>query len=216
MNSQILLNWIADYGMAAVFLVIALEYACFPVPSELVLPFAGAFAARTGIRFFWMLLISVGAGLAGSLICYLIGYYGGNLVLQKWTLKHPKSKQGLDASRNWFEKYGNLSVMLGRVLPLCRTYISFIAGLSKQSPIKFLLFSAVGITVWNTVLTGLGYQLGAHWETVSVYAEKYQYLLLPAVIVLVFAVVMNIRSKIRKSSYSKSSAAEKDVKKKGR
>lgn len=193
------LEFINQYGLWAVFFLIILEYACFPVPSELVLPFAGAYAAQTGRAFILVLLLSIGAGLLGALICYAIGYFGGGAFVDKMAKKFPKSRSGLEASQQWFEKYGNLSVMIGRVLPLCRTYISFAAGVVRQSPLPFILNSAVGITVWNLVLVGLGYTLGANWGVVTIYAERYKYILLPVVLLLIFAVILNIIKKNKKS-----------------
>ncbi|HEX3026295.1 MAG TPA: DedA family protein [Clostridia bacterium] len=195
MAGSVLLEWIAEYGLAAVFIMIAMEYACFPMPSEILLPFAGAFAAQNGIGFFSLLLVSVGAGITGAFTCYLIGAFGGSAVIDRISRKHPKTAAGINASRAWFHRYGNLSVMIGRVLPICRTYISFVAGISRQNPVWFAAFSLIGISIWNLVLTGLGFMLGDNWERVSVYAEKYKYILLPVVLVLIFGIINHIRNK---------------------
>ena len=88
--------------------------------------------------------------------------------------------------------------MLGRVLPLCRTYISFISGLSRQNVIKFLGYSAIGITLWNLVLVGFGFKIADHWEIISVYAKRYTYVLLPVVILIVFIIICNIKKNIGK------------------
>jgi len=82
MNTAVIFEIISRYGLIAVFIIIALEYACFPLPSEIVLPFAGAYAASQGIPFLVILLISALAGLLGSLICYLVGRIGGNALLE--------------------------------------------------------------------------------------------------------------------------------------
>lgn len=211
MNPEILLRMIADYGMAAIFVMIALEYACFPVPSELILPFAGAFAARTGTGFGVLLAVSVAAGVTGSLFCYVVGRIGGGALLGRWTVSHPKAARGLEASREWFERNGDLSVAVGRVLPICRTYISFIAGISRQSPWRFAAFSAAGITVWNTVLTGLGYQLGSHWDTVSVWAEKYRAVLLPVAVAVIAGVALHIRARQKKPAARRGKTEKKDA-----
>lgn len=197
MGSGEFLSLIQTYGLAAIFLMIALEYACFPVPSEVVLPFSGAFAGARGIPFWQVLLCSVAAGLTGSLLCYLIGRFGGRLVA-RLERRSPGVAKGVAASRRWFDRYGGASVMFGRVLPVCRTYISFAAGLSRQPPARFLAYSAVGISVWNLVLTGLGYRLAAHWGEITVFIRKYTYALLPVVLVIIFAVICRIRASARK------------------
>lgn len=178
------LEFISRYGLWAVFVIIALEYACFPVPSELVLPFAGAVAASSGKGYFTALLLSVAAGLLGSLFCYAVGRFGGTAILKRLTRFAPRARRGAEASVRWFERHGHLSVMIGRVLPLFRTYISFAAGISRQNPVQFCAFSAVGIAVWNAVLIGLGFLLGENWQVVTVYAKRYSYVLLPVVVAL--------------------------------
>ena len=196
-SSGAIVQLIDRYGLAAVFLAILLEYACFPVPSEIVLPFAGAFASLRSIAFWRILLLSIAAGLGGCAVCYLAGRFGDRL-LDRLGRRFPRLREGLDASRRWFDRYGGLSVMFGRVLPICRTYISLIAGLSRQNPIRFLAYSAVGIAVWNTVLVGLGFRLAADWGSITVMVRKYTCFLLPVVLVLIFVIVCRIRSGVRK------------------
>lgn len=197
MDGTAVFTFIQSYGVAAVFVLIMLEYACFPVPSEIVLPLAGAYAAVYGVPFFEILLISVTSGICGCLICYLIGYYGGGALLDRITLRFSGASAGIEASRQWFDRYGSLSVVIGRVLPLCRTYISFIAGLSGQRALKFTALSAIGITVWNLVLVGLGYKLAAHWDIIARYARQYTYILLPFVLLLIALIIVKIKKSVR-------------------
>jgi membrane protein DedA with SNARE-associated domain len=196
LNNGVIYSFIENYGLAAVFISIMLEYACFPVPSEIVLPFAGAYASIYGVPFWGILLLSVAAGVSGCLICYLIGLLGGAALLDRMELRFPKTAAGTRASKRWFERYGGISVIVGRVLPLCRTYISFIAGLSRQNPLKFLGFSAIGIAVWNLVLVGLGFKLADNWGVISVFARRYTYILLPVVALTVFIIFCRIKKSI--------------------
>jgi membrane protein DedA with SNARE-associated domain len=193
LDSATILGFIESYGLIAVFLMIMLEYACFPLPSEIVLPFAGAYASYYGVPFFAILGVSVAAGLCGCLICYLVGLLGGARLLDSAERRFHRMAESILASKRWFEKYGGMSVMIGRVLPLCRTYISFIAGLSRQNPVKFLGYSAVGISVWNLVLVGLGFKLADHWDVIAVFARRYTYILLPVVLVGVFLILTHIK-----------------------
>lgn len=195
MDMQSVTNLIGQYGMIAVCALIALEYACFPVPSEIVLPFAGAYAARRGLPFAEVLALSVAAGLTGSAVCYLIGFFGAATFLPRLGRRFRKLGKGLDDAARWFTRFGGVSVAVARVLPLCRTYISFAAGLSKQNIFAFLAFSAIGITGWNAVLVGLGYQLAENWGVISVWAKKYSCILLPFVLVAVFVIACRIKNK---------------------
>ncbi len=171
---ETIMQLIQEYGLPAVFILITLEYACLPVPSEIVLPFAGAVAVGAGVGFPVILLLATAAGLVGSFICYLIGRYGGVAVMHKLVTRFPKMKPGLDYAQRQFDKYALLSVGLGRVIPLCRTYISFIAGLGRQNPVAFALSSLAGIVVWNSVLVGVGYYFSENWQTIITYYEEYK------------------------------------------
>lgn len=139
--TEFITGFIQDYGLIAIGAAIALEYACFPVPSEVVLPLSGAVAAQGQFSFLAVYLLSIAAGLLGSYICYAIGRFGGVPILNKLEKKWPKFGAGIRTAREKFDKYATLSVGLCRVVPLCRTYISFVAGLGQQNLIAFTLAS---------------------------------------------------------------------------
>ena len=165
---------VGEYGLLAIFIMIALEYACFPMPSEVLLPLAGAIAWQGGLGFFPVLLCSVLAGVTGSYLCYGIGMYGGRALINGMIRKFPRTEKGLVAAQKKFDSCSVLSVAVCRVIPLCRTYISFIAGMGRQNPLIFGLSSLSGIVVWNTVLIGLGYIFSDHWKDISVYYGQYK------------------------------------------
>lgn len=186
------------YGLLMIFLIIMFEYACFPIPSELVLPFLGYVSNYNFYNLFGVIIMSVIVGYIGSLICYLVGYYGGSKIYNKIYNKIPKWRKGLDASHGFFYKYGNISVMVGRVIPMFRTYVSFFAGLFKQSLFKYSLYSIVGITVWNAILITLGYYLSYKWELVESYYEKYKILFLIIIItLLIIFLIYKVYKKIK-------------------
>lgn len=182
-----IVEMIARYGLAAIFLAVFLEYACFPVPSEIVLPLSGAVAAQGGIPFFTVYLVCIGAGLAGSLLDYGLARWGGEKALQKLGNRFPKFAGGVEAARLKFERYAALSAGLCRMVPLCRTYISFVAGLAKQNLGTFIAASAAGIAVWNALLVWAGYLLGENWALVGEYYGKYKYAMLAMLVLGVFA-----------------------------
>lgn len=183
------MNFITDviyeYGLWAMFLLILLEYACFPVSSEIVLPFSGAMASLQHISFFLIIPISVLAGLIGTSICYSIGRFGGAPILNKITVKFPKSKTSIDKSYEKFEQYGTTAVCFGRVIPLCRTYIAFVAGAVKMNYLHFIFSSSLGIIVWNIILIGTGYLLRENWSNVGEYYNRYKQVIIPIVIVII-------------------------------
>ncbi len=188
------------YGLFIIFMLVMLEYACFPLPSELVLPFSGAVAASAGLSLIFIILLSTVAGYLGCLICYAIGRSGGVSIINKIKNKLPRSKSGLDKSEEIFLKYSTVSVAVGRVIPLCRTYISLIAGTFKQNLLKFSIYSLMGILAWNTFLISGGYLLADNWQIISESYNTYKIivlLVLLTVIVGVFVIFL-IRKKRNK------------------
>ncbi len=175
-----------QYGLFGLCLMILLEYACFPISSEIVLPFCGAFAKSYGISFFLLIPGSVLAGMIGTSFCYFIGRLGGSKILTMLKTRFPKTKKGIEASEEKMERFGALAVCFGRVIPLCRTYIAFIAGSVKQPFTQFLSYSFFGITVWNCILIGLGYLLKSNWNEVQRYYEEYKTILIVTAVFLVF------------------------------
>ncbi len=180
-----------EYGLLAVFIIILLEYACFPVSSEIVLPFSGAIASINHTNFLAILSLSVLAGLIGTGICYTLGWFGGGVLLTAITHKFPKAQKGIDAAYRKFQNNGAATVCIGRVIPLIRTYIGFIAGAAKLNPITYFFASAIGITIWNTLLIGLGYTLRENYRKVGDYYIRYKHNLIP--VAILFAIMLIIK-----------------------
>lgn len=180
-----LIEFVNNYGLAAMVIVIMLEYACFPVSSEIVLPLSGALASLNAIPYLLLVALSVVAGLAGTCICYCIGRFGGDRIISGITTRFPRTKKGFDASVRKFDRFGKYAVCIGRLIPICRTYIAFIAGAAAQPFSEFVFSSMLGITLWNTLLIGAGYFLRESWETVGMYYDKYKMLLIPVLLLFI-------------------------------
>ena len=194
---QAILQFIYDNGIPAMFIIILLEYACFPVSSEIVLPFAGAFAAAKSTPFYVILFLSTIAGILGTSICYLIGRLGGERILHKLTTRFPKTKKSIDASYERFQKYGSYIVCIGRVIPIIRTYIAFVAGSVKQPYPIFFLFSILGIAIWNCLLIGIGYFLKENWTHAITYYSRYKNIIIPVILLIILFIISR---KLRKKS----------------
>lgn len=187
-----MINLVGQLGYTGVFIVIGLEYGCFPLPSEVVLPFVGMSIPITHLSFFWTFIVSILAGLTGSTICYLIGRIGGQALFNKWQSRSASLDRATTKLSTWFENYGRLAVMFSRVIPLTRTYISLFAGLYAMNYIEFLLYSATGIAIWNLVLMSLGYYLGNNWELIQTILNTYSNI---AIILLAIAVIYVVYKK---------------------
>ncbi len=190
MADQSVIEIIQKYGLVAIFLAVFLEYACFPVPSEIVLPLSGAVAAQGGFTFLSVYLICIAAGLGGSLLDYSLARWGGVRMMEKLERRFPKLAGGLEVTRQKFEKYAAFSVGICRVIPLCRTYISFIAGLAKQDLGTFLGASTIGIAIWNALLVWAGYLLSENWQVVGEYYGKYKYAMLAIIVLGIFTYIL--------------------------
>lgn len=165
-------------GYMGIYLIIALEYACFPIPSEIVLPFVGMSIPQTHLLFLPSFLISLLAGLSGSLFCYYLGLYGGAPLLDKLSAQNAQLKKALVTFNHWFDQYGRWTVLLTRVIPLTRTYISLFAGVNHMAMGEFLLYSCTGIAAWNLVLMGLGFYIGNNWSLIQTILDTYSHLIL--------------------------------------
>lgn len=198
-------NIINEYGLIAIFVIILLEYACFPVSSEIVLPFSGAVASVNQTSFLIILPVSIIAGLIGTGICYAVGWFGGGAIINGILHRFPKAKKGIDSANEKFKLHGASAVCIGRVIPLIRTYIALIAGASKLHPITYFTASAIGITIWNTLLIGLGYMLRENYQYVGIYYERYKHNLIPVAFtcLLAFLISRIIKHKNKKEQKHK-------------
>jgi membrane protein DedA with SNARE-associated domain len=161
MTVQILTDYFHQYGAIAIFIIVFLEYLNLPgFPAGLVMPLAGIWAAQGGIGFGMALLLSVLAGLCGSLVLYFIGRFGGNFLLSKYVHKFPKHKPIIEQTMERIRKKGYVGIFIGKLIPMIRTIISIPAGVLKMNLVGYTLSSLMGITVWNLVFVGAGYFFG--------------------------------------------------------
>jgi membrane protein DedA with SNARE-associated domain len=161
-------NWIIGLiessGYAGVALLMAIESACIPLPSEIIMPFAGYLASR-GELTLWGVAVAgaVGCNL-GSTIAYAIGSWGGRPFVEKWGRLVLLSNHDLDAAERFFARFGSLAVFVGRLLPVVRTFIALPAGFARMSMWRFQLYTFVGSLIWCLLLAYIGAALGAQWD----------------------------------------------------
>ena len=160
---------IAASGYPGIIFLMTLESACFPMPSEIVMPFAG-FAAQRGDLDFVLVGISGALGcLIGSVISYMVGFYGGRPLLDKYGKYVLITRHEIDIAHGWFEKYGTITVFIARLLPIVRTFISLPAGIARMDFKKFALYSFIGSIPWCFALAYAGVLLGQNWSMLEQY-----------------------------------------------
>ena len=127
MTIEIVMQYFARYGAVAIFVIVLLEYLNLPgFPAGIIMPLSGVMAAKGNIHFFWVMVISVSAGLLGSLILYGLGRKGGDLFLKAYIRKFPKQKEVLEKNLDWIRKKGCIGVFLGKLIPMIRKLPSIV------------------------------------------------------------------------------------------
>jgi membrane protein DedA with SNARE-associated domain len=192
-------NFIQQHGYLALFLLAIVESMCVPIPSEVTFAFGGAMcttaiAGADPLNLVVVIAIGAVGSLVGSVIAYEVGRYAGRPIVDrygKWVLLTHKD---LDTAERWFAKWGDLSVFLGRVIPVVRTVISVPAGLAKMRRGHFAVLTTLGATIWVGVLTAIGYALGSNWEHVAGAFKVAQY---PIIALIVVAVVLGFGHRIK-------------------
>ena len=163
-------HFIATYGYLAVFLLMVAESACIPVPSELVMPLGGALAAGAvaGHRLSLTLVIVAGVAgnVVGSYVAWAVGRWGGQAVLRRWGGRVWLSEHHLEVANRWFGRYGPRAVLIGRLLPVVRTFISLPAGIAGMRPLRFGVYTTIGCIPWTAALAAAGYAIGSSWEQI--------------------------------------------------
>ena len=174
-----LANLIKDYSLWAIEhgglfgagVMMALESMIAPVPSEMVMPPLG-YAVQQG-KFTWFGAIAATStgSLAGSLVSYYLGYFGGKPLVMKVGRFLLLNEEHLDLTHRWFEKHGSSTVFICRFVPVVRHFISIPAGMARMSLLKFALYTVVGATIWNTFLLWVGFKLADHWAVIEEYRK---------------------------------------------
>jgi membrane protein DedA with SNARE-associated domain len=174
--AALVIKIISGSGYLGIIGLMALESACIPIPSEVIMPFAG-YLASTG-RFSIILIIILGTfgNLVGSIVAYAAGFYGGRPFIEKYGKYILIKKKELDNADNFFQKYGNLSVFFSRLLPIIRTFISLPAGIAKMPFWRFSFYTFIGSLFWSGMLAYLGIFLGSKWQIIEVYFRKIDWL----------------------------------------
>jgi membrane protein DedA with SNARE-associated domain len=164
-----------------------LESMLLPIPSELILPFAGYLVYRGNLNLTLAILAATYGGLCGSLIAYGIGYYGGRPFIIRFGKYIMLSEQTLMAVEKWFKKYGSISVFFTRLVPIFRTFISIPAGIGKMNIFKFTIYTTLGSLIWSILLVYLGYFLGKKWYVIFRFFDKLDYVIYAlAIAVLIY------------------------------
>ena len=179
MNLEMILEeFIISYGLLSIFILVALEYANLPLPSEVILPLIGMVSFGYELNIIEVIIVSTLGGIFGSLINYYLGYYLGDPIVVYIKKKIPKTKKSIKTSYHFLQKYDKISVLLSRLIPLARTFISIIAGVIRMNVGTFTIYSSLGILIWNSVLISAGYIVSDNIEMIGLMISRYSILIM--------------------------------------
>lgn len=151
-------------GYGGVVLLMAIESACIPLPSEIIMPFSGYLVSR-GEMNLWLVGVAGAVGcVAGSMVAYWVGMYGGRPLIEKYGRYVLISPHDLDLADRWFAKYGEVIVFVSRLLPAIRTFIAFPAGVARMNIPRFIIYTFAGSLPWCLALAYVGQKLGERWD----------------------------------------------------
>lgn len=196
--AQFLSNWVVGIisatGYLGVFLFMGLESANIPIPSEIIMPFAGYLVYQGK---FTLLGIAIAGGLgnlAGSVLSYYLGAYLGRPFLLKYGKYILIPQKKFETAESWFQKYGHEAVFLGRFLPVVRTFISLPAGIARMDMKKFVLYTVIGSLIWSALLGYVGIWLGPNWNSIIAFFEKIDIVVIAGFAVFVVWYVRSLRA----------------------
>jgi len=185
-------DFIGSTGLPAVFILMALESACLPVPSEAIMLFAGSSVAAGDLTLFGVVAAGVLGNLLGSWAAYAVGYYARLDLLEKNRLIHLPPKY-LKWADDWFERYGDATVFFTRMLPIIRTFISLPAGVARMPFWRFTALTLLGCIPWVLMLALIGQAVGENWEEWREHLHYLDYAVVAAVIAGVFYLLIRRR-----------------------
>ena len=170
--SQIFLSFIASWGYVAVAVLMAAENACIPIPSELILGFAGYLVFAGHMSFEGALAAGMVGGLLGSIFAYEVGARGGRAFVEKYGKYFLIKKSHVDIAQHWFDRYGLKAVFFSRMLPVVRTFISLPAGFARVDTKRFFVYTIAGSLPWTAAILYAGVVLGESWTLLMEYGHE--------------------------------------------
>lgn len=163
--SVFIISVISTMGYGGIVLLMGIESACIPLPSEVIMPFSGYLVYTGRFSLFWVATFgAIGCNL-GSLVAYYIGYYGGRPLVERYGSYIFLNKNELDWADRFFEKRGDWAVFIARLLPVVRTFIALPAGIARMKQVRFHVFTFLGSWPWCFFLAWIGARLGEKWHT---------------------------------------------------
>jgi membrane protein DedA with SNARE-associated domain len=202
--ASFIISIISNLGYFGVGLAMAIESALVPLPSEIIMPFAGYLVFTGKFNLIFVAVAGAVGNLIGSLAAYALGYWGHERVVRRLVRKIGKfvlfTESDLDSSEKYFNRHGSWIVLVSRIMPAIRTYISLPAGIARYPIVKFSTLTFLGSLVWSFVLAYIGLLLGKNWDTLGPYFHKFDFII---VILGILFVAYYIYHKLKRTNVEK-------------
>ncbi len=195
---------ITAIGYPGIMFFMFLESTMVPIPSEIIMPFAGYLAAQGTLAFWVVALLSAVASLLGSWFSYGIGYYGGIPLIKKFGKYVLLDEDRLKWTEKWFKKYGEGTIFVSRFIPVVRHLISLPAGIGKMHKFKFSVYTFLGALIWNTILLYLGFYLGENYLIIHKYSSIIDWIVLGLIIAAIIYYIWHVALLVKREKKSKS------------
>ena len=193
--TQIFLSFIASWGYVAVAVLMAAENACIPIPSELILGFAGYLIFAGHMSFEGALLAGMVGGLLGSLFAYEVGARGGRPFVDKYGKYFLIKQSHVNVAQDWFDRYGLKAVFFSRMLPVVRTFISLPAGFARVDSKRFFLYTIMGSLPWTAAILYAGMVLGESWTDLMEYGHEASMIFVVVAVIVIAVLYLRWRRK---------------------
>jgi membrane protein DedA with SNARE-associated domain len=191
---------VANLGYPGLFALIMLESTLIPIPSELIMPFAGALAQSGEFSLPVVLVINSTAALLGSGLCYWLGRAGGKPLLLRYGKYVFVRRKDIERTESYFARHGRATILIGRFLPVIRHIISIPAGIARMPLVPFFTQTFIGSTIWGTVLILVGYELGARWDSVALVLKRVDLMVGVAIVLVLVAFAIRFVVRRRRES----------------
>jgi membrane protein DedA with SNARE-associated domain len=163
------ITMISKFGYTGILITMAIESACIPLPSEIIMPFSGYLVSTGQFSMLGVTMAGAIGNVLGSLVAYYVGVWGGRPFVERYGQYFLVSRRDLEMADRWFLKYGEAAVLISRMLPVVRTFISLPAGIVRMNVPRFVLFSFIGAVPWCYLLAYIGLKLGERWDGLHEY-----------------------------------------------
>ncbi|MBU6321626.1 MAG: DedA family protein [Patescibacteria group bacterium] len=198
-----LTHLIQSFGYLAVFVLMTLESALLPIPSEVTMPFAGYLASRGALNLWAVIVLGAIGNLIGSLAAYYFGYLIEEHLLVEWIRRYGKylliRESDYHRGASWFSRYGTAAVFFSRLLPAVRTYISLPAGMFEMNLWRFSAYTLIGSLLWSGFLAWVGYTLGTHWGDIGNVLRPLEYIVVASIVLFIGYGVYRITRRYNRS-----------------